>query len=441
MSSTEVIGDRFRTTVRALNHRNFRLFFSGQLVSLIGTWMQSVAQAWLVYRLTDSVVLLGAVGFAGQIPVFLLSPIGGAIADQHSRHRILLITQSLSMVLALSLGLLTLGGMIEVWHIFLIAASMGTVNAFDIPTRQSFVYEMVGRADLQNAIALNSSMFNAARVVGPAVAGVLVSWVGEAWCFLINGTSYVAVLAGLLAMRLPAHVRVVSTDSPVQRILGGFRFVARTGPIRALLLLLALVSFVAMPYTVLMPVFAREILGGGARSLGMLMGAAGVGALAGSITLASRRSVRGLGRWIAAAAAGFGASLVLFSFSRDLWLSILLLVPVGFTMVVQMAASNTLIQSMVPDELRGRVMALYSMIFMGMAPLGSLLSGTIAEKVGAPMAVAIGGSVCMVGALVFFLRLPAHRFAAYRLLLTQQMVGGDPAEEVTGTGADGLTAK
>ncbi len=433
--------DRFGTTVRALRHRNFRLFFSGQLISLIGTWMQSVAQAWLVYRLTDSIVLLGAVGFAGQIPVFLMSTFGGMVADQYSRHRILLLTQTASMCLALVLGILTLSGRIEVWHIFVIASCMGIVNGFDIPTRQSFVFEMVGRADLQNAIALNSSMFNAARVVGPALAGILVAWVGEAWCFLINGTSYIAVLSSLLAMRLPPHVRPVSSETPLRRILEGFRFAARTGPIRALFVLLALVSFVAMPYTVLMPVFARQILGGGPDTLGMLMGAAGLGALAGSITLASRRGVRGLGRWIAAAAAGFGVSLVLFSFSRNLWLSVILLVPVGFTMVVQMAASNTLIQSMVPDALRGRVMALYSMIFMGMAPLGSLLAGAIAQRMGAPFAVALGGSVCVLGAFVFFLRLPSHRFAAYRLLLTQQMVGGDPAEEVTGTGADGVTIR
>lgn len=410
--------------LRALRHRNYRLFIGGQLVSLTGTWMQSVAQAWLVYRISGSATLLGLVTFAGQIPVFLLAPIGGAVADRVSRHRVVIATQSASMVLAFVLAGLTLTDRVLVWHIFLIAAGLGTVNAFDIPARQAFLVEMVGRDDLMNAIAVNSSMFNGARVVGPAVAGLLVAAVGEGWCFFLNGASYVAVIAGLLGMQLTPRPQLAH-GSAVREAIEGFRFVGRTAPVRALLLLLGLVSFASMPYTVLMPVFAGRILHGGARGLGILMGAAGLGALGGALTLASRRAVLGLGRWVAMAAAGFGVALLLFAASTHFWLSAALLVPVGYTMMLEMAASNTLIQAMVPDALRGRVMAVYSMMLMGMAPFGALAAGWTAERLGAPATVALGGAGVMVGAAVFALRLPGLRHEG-RALVEAQGLGAGP---------------
>src|SRR2546427_5217170 len=292
--------------LRARRPRNFQLFFSGQLISLIGTWMQNIAQGWLVSRLTGSPVLLGTVGFAGQIPVFLLAPIGGALADRYHRRRIVLITQTSAMVLALILAALTLTGTVQVWHVLVLSALLGVVNAFDIPTRQSFLVEMVGREDLMNAIALNSSMFNGARVVGPAVAGILVSSIGEGWCFFANGVSYLAVIAGLSMMRLNPRPQPDRSASTLENVLEGFRFAWRTAPIRALLLLVGLVSLVGMPYTVLMPLFADAILHGGARGLGILMGATGVGALLGALTVAGRPGLRGLGKVTAAAAAGFG---------------------------------------------------------------------------------------------------------------------------------------
>lgn len=426
-------GRRLPAALRALRHRNYRLFYAGQFVSLSGSWMQSVAQSWLVYRLTGSAVMLGSVNFAGQIPVFLLAPLGGAAADRFPRHRILLLTQAASMLLAGALAALTLAGAVEVWHVFVLASLLGVVNAFDIPARQAFVVDMVGKEDLINAIALNSSMFNGARIVGPAIAGLLVAGVGEGWCFFVNSASYVAVLAGLLLMRVGRAERAPLPGTAFERVRAGFRFVAVTGPVRALMLLLGLVSLAGMPYGVLMPIFADRILGGGADSLGILMGASGLGALAGAVSLAARRSLRGLGRWIAVASGAFGASLILFSLSRSFWLSALLLVPAGFAAMVQMASSNTLIQSMVPDELRGRVMAVYSMMFMGMAPVGALLAGTLAGRLGAPLTVALGGATCVAGAALFWSRLPLHRGEARRLIVAQQMTGSGPPEEVTDT--------
>ena len=375
-----------RQVVRALSHRNFQLFFGGQLISLIGTWMQSVAQAWLVYRLTGSTVALGMVGFSGQFPVFLLAPIGGAVADRYGRRRILVGTQSAAMLLAFVLAALTLMDAVRVWHIF-------------------------------------------------AVAGVLVASIGEGWCFFVNAVSCIAVIVGLLLMDITLHVRVPLAGSARAEIGEGFRFVGRTSPVLALLLLLGVVSLMGMPYAVLMPIFADRILHGGASGLGLLMGASGVGALAGALTLASRQGVRGLGRWVALSCAGFGVSLVLFSLSRSFWLSAALLVPTGFSMMVQMAASNTLVQTMVPDALRGRVMATYSMMFMGMAPFGALLAGMLAGHIGAPNTVALGGAVCIIGAIVFGLRLPALRHEARQIIVALQMAGGDPAEEVTGEGS------
>jgi MFS family permease len=437
-------GLRWQAAGRALRHRNFQLFFSGQLISLIGTWMQTVAQSWLVYRLTGSGLLLGSVGFASQIPVFLIAPLGGITADRGNRQRIVIGTQTASMILAFALAALTLSHTVRVWHIFVLAALLGVVNAFDIPGRQSFLVDMVGKEDLMNAIALNSSMFNGARVIGPAVAGVLVARLGEGWCFFVNGVSYIAVIAGLMMMNVHAPARASAHTSPWEHIIEGFQFVRHTAPIRTLLLLLGLVSVTGMPYVVLMPIFADKILhnGGqefasligshdlGAVRLGILMGATGVGALLGALTLAVRSGVKGLGRWVAVCCGGFGVSLILFAFSKSFWLSVLLLLPVGYFIMLQMASSNTLIQVMVPDALRGRAMALYSMMFMGMAPVGALLGGALSDRLGAPLTVALGGLASLAGAWWFGMQLPKIRAEARQLILAQAMAGGEPAEEM-----------
>jgi MFS family permease len=419
---------RLPSALRALRHRNFQLFFSGQLISLIGTWMDTVAEAWLIYRLTGSSLLLGTVAFCSQIPVFLMAPIGGYAADKLNRRDLIVATQATSMVLAGTLAVLTLTHRVQVWHVMLLAALLGVVNAFDIPGRQAFIVEMVGKEDLMNAIALNSSMFNGARVIGPAVAGILVAKIGEGWCFAANSASYIAVITGLLLMRVPRR-HVARTGSALQNVIEGFDFVRKTAPIRALLMLLALVSVVGMPYAVLMPIFADRVLHGGARALGILMGATGVGALIGALSLAAKQGLTGLGRWVALASGGFGVSLILFSMSRNFWLSAGLLVPAGYCMMTQMASSNTLIQAMVPDRLRGRVMAVYSMGFMGMAPIGALLAGVAAERMGAPLTVAIGGMICIAGAAFFGYKLPAIRVSARQLIIAQNLAGGDPEQE------------
>ena len=422
---------KLSNTFRALKHRNFRLFFAGQFVSLTGTWMQSVAQSWLVYRITGSVALLGLIGFAGQFPVFLLTAFGGAFADKYDRRKILVITQICSMVLASVLAFLTLTGSVQVWQLFVLASLSGIVNAFDIPTRQSFVVDMVGKESLLNAIALNSSMFNGARIIGPAIAGILVAAVGEGWCFLGNAVSYTAVICGLLMMNIERREILQTAGSAIEKIKEGFSFVAETKPIRALILLLGLVSLMGMPYAVLMPIFADQILQGGVRGLGILMGASGFGALAAALTLASRNSVKGLGVWVAVSSGVFGIFLILFSLSSSFWISAVLLVPVGFSMMLQMASSNTLIQAMVPDELRGRVMAVYSMMFMGMAPIGALLAGLLAGIIGAPMTVALGGTICIIGSVFFGWRLPKLRDEARRLIVALQMTGGEPAAKAS----------
>jgi MFS family permease len=423
-------GSSLTATFRALRHRNFQLFFSGQLISLVGTWMQSIAEAWLVYRLTGSSLLLGSVAFCSQIPVFVAAPLGGMVADRYNRQRVIIMTQICSMILAGAYAALTLTNHINVTEIFVLAALLGIVNAFDIPARQAFLVEMVGKDDLINAIALNSSMFNGARIIGPAIAGVLVAKIGEGWCFFANSTSYIAVIIGLLMMRVALRPRRPSGPA-LAHVIEGFRFVRNTAPIRAILLLLGVVSLVAMPYTVLMPIFADKVLHGGARGLGILMGATGVGALLGALTLATRTGVYGLGRWITYSCAGFGVTLVAFGLSKHFWLSTALLVPVGFCMMLQMSSSNTLIQAMVPDELRGRVMSVYSMMFMGMAPFGALLGGALADRISAPITVSMGAVAAAGGAAIFGLRLPKLRVEARRLIVAQGMVGGEPAQEVT----------
>ena len=393
--------------------------------------MQTVAESWLVYRLTGSSLLLGSVAFASQIPVFVFASIGGTVADRHNRHRIVIATQSCAMVLAAIYAWLTLTNRIQVWQIFVLAALLGVVNAFDIPGRQAFIMDMVGREDLMNAIALNSSMFNGARVVGPAIAGILVAKIGEGWCFAANSVSYIAVITGLLLMRVTRPEMPRSDKSALENIVEGFQFVRQAAPIKALLLLLGLVSLVGMPYAVLMPIFADQILHGGARGLGLLMGSTGVGALIGALTLAAKQGLRGLGKWVATTSMCFGVALIVFSWSRSLWLSMLLLIPVGFMLMVQMASSNTLIQAMVPDQLRGRVMAVYSMMFMGMAPFGAFFAGAIAHKIGAPWTITTGGLACICGSSVFASKLSSFRQEARELIIAQTMEGGSPAAEMT----------
>lgn len=393
--------------------------------------MQTVAQSWLVYRLTGSAALLGFVNFANLIPVFLLAPIGGAAADRKSRRKILIITQLVAMVLAFVLAGLTLTGRIQVWHLFGLAALLGINYAFYVPAQSAFVVDMVGKEDLMNAIALNSSMVNGARIIGPAIAGLLVAAIGEGWCFFLNAVSYVAVIAGLLMMKMTVHRKVALAGSPLKDIGEGFAFVVRTGPVRALLILLGAVSLFGTPYAVLMPIFSDQILNHGAGGLGILMGASGIGALAAAATLAARQRLRGLGVWVALAAAGFGASLILFALSRSFWLSAALLIPVGYAMMIEMAASNTLIQAMVPDNVRGRVMAVYSMMYMGMAPIGALWAGSLAQRLGAPRTIIAGGSICVIGAAIFMLRLPRLREEGRSIIISLQTTAAAPAEEIS----------
>lgn len=393
--------------LRSFRYRNYRLFFGGQGISLIGTWLQNIAISWLVYRLTNSALLLGVVGFAGQIPTFLLTPFAGVLVDRWNRHRILVVTQTLAMIQAFVLALLILTGNISVWQIIPLTIFLGLVNAFDMPARQSFIVEIVEkREDLGNAIALNSSMFNSARLLGPSIAGVLIAAVGEGLCFLLNGVSYLAVIAALLAMRVTPKKVEMKHSQMLQGLKEGFVYAYGSVPIRLVLLLLALVSLVGMPYSVLMPVFAREILHGGPHTLGFLVGFSGIGALVGAVFLASRKSALGLGKNIPLAACIFGVGLIIFSQSRVPWLSFALMVFTGFGMMVQMASSNTVIQTIVEDDKRGRVMSLYTMAFMGMAPFGSLLAGSLASKIGAPNTLLIGGIVTILGGLVFASKLP-----------------------------------
>ena len=423
---------RAAATFRALRHRNFQLFFGGQIISLVGTWMQTVAQAWLIYRMTGSGELLGVLGFVGQFPIFLFSPVAGLAADRWPRQFVVIATQSASMVLAFILAALTMTGRITVGEIIVLATLLGIVNAFDVPARQSFMIEMVGREDLLNAIALNSSMFNGARVAGPAIAGVLVALVGEGWCFLLNGISYLAVIAGLFLMRIEKLKPVHDGAAPLEKLREGLRFARHTRPIRALLVLVAIVSFMALPYTVLMPIFAVKILHGGASAYGTLMGAVGVGAMFGALALAMRHELRGLGKIVAYSATGLGASLVLFSGSHWFWISFTILVASGFAMMMQFTATNTLIQAMVPDQLRGRVMSLYSMMFLGMSPIGSLLAGALADRIGAPVTVAIGGFISCLGGLAFARKWPAMRGPARELIAAQGMMSPSPQPEESG---------
>ena len=401
---------RLPFAARALSHRNYRLFFAGQGLSLVGTWITRVATSWLVYRLTGSPATLGIVGFAGQIPTFVLAPFAGVWVDRWGRYRVLLATQVLSMLQSLALAWLALAGVIDVAHVLVLSALQGVVNAFDTPARQAFVVDMVeDRADLPNAIALNSSMVNGARLVGPSVAGVLVALAGEGWCFLIDGVSYLAVIASLWMMRLARGERRRGRGNVLAELREGVRYAFGFAPIRSILLLLALISLMGMPYTVLMPVMAADVLHGGPHTLGFLMGATGVGALGGAVYLASRRTLLGLGRVIPSAAALFGLGLIAFSLSRSVALSMALMVVTGTGFVVQLAASNTILQTILREEMRGRVMAFYTMAFMGTAPFGSLLAGGLASRIGVPRTILLGGCACILGGAAFARQLPRLR--------------------------------
>jgi MFS family permease len=401
---------RLASTVRALRHRNFRLFTLGQSLSLVGTWMQQVAVAWLVYRMTQSPFMLGLVAFVAQGPGFFIAPFAGVLADRFDRHRIVVITQVIMMVQALLLGVLVLTGNVTMGWILLLMALMGVTFGVDIPARQSFLVQLVDdRNDLPNAIALNSSMFNAARLVGPAAAGFAIAAIGEGWVIVINGISYIFVLAALLSMRITPRARPAQRGAMLRNLREGVQYAAGFRPIRAVLLLVATVALLGVPFTVLLPVIATEVLGGGPRTLGMLTAAIGLGALGGALFLAARSSVRGLGRVIVASALVFGASLVLFAFARSLLLALPLLTLAGFGMMAQMASSNTVLQTLVDDDKRGRVMSFYTMAFLGTAPIGSLLAGAAAARVGATWTIAAGGCACIAAALLFGRRLPILR--------------------------------
>jgi len=396
--------------VRALRHRNYRLFFGGQGISLIGTWMTRVATGWLVYRLTGSAFLLGLVSFASQIPILLLAPFAGVWVDRLNRHRVLVITQILSMLQSFALAILALAHIITVRDMILLNLFQGAVNAFDMPARQAFVIEMVeAPEDLGNAIALNSSLVNAARLVGPSIAGLIIAALGEGYCFLIDGFSYMAVIASLLAMTVAPKAIERARRSVTAELREGWDYVVGFRPIWSILVLLALISLVGMPYTTLMPIFAGKILHGGAHTLGFLMGAVGVGALAGAVKLAARPSVLGLGRLIPLTAAGFGAGIIVFSASHWFWPSMLFLVATGYCFMQQMASSNTVLQTIVEHEKRGRVMSFYAMAFQGVAPFGSLIAGAAASRIGAPKTLIIGGALCVLGGALFALQLRTLR--------------------------------
>ena len=395
---------------RALRHRNFRLFFGGQSISLIGTWMTRVATSWLVYRLTKSSLLLGLVGFAGQIPTFLLAPLAGVIVDRIDRRKVLVWTQVLAMVQSLAMAWLTLSHRINIAEVLVLSAMQGVINAFDMPGRQSFMIRMVeDRADLSNAIAINSSMVNVARLLGPSLAGLLIAATSEGWCFLIDGVSYIAVIASLLMMRVAHEAPLYQGTTMVEQLRQGWVYVADSVPIRNILLLFSVVSLMGWPFMVLMPVFAAQVLHGGAHTLGFLMGAVGVGSLGSALSLVLRRSVRGLLKMIPIAAAVFGVGLVCFGLSHNLWLSLPMMLITGYGMMQGTTASNTILQTLVDEQMRGRVMSYYTMAFVGMAPFGSLLAGTLAHTIGAPRTVIISGVACMIGSLWFWSRMTAVR--------------------------------
>ena len=392
------------TRFRAMQHRNFQLFIGGQLVSLIGTWMQTTAQLWLVYKLSNSAALLGLFGFASQIPMLLLASVGGAVGDRYNRLYAVIATQSVSMILAFVLAGLQLTHHLGEWSIILIALLAGVVNAFDVPIRQSLFVQLVGKEDLPNAIALNSSIFNGARVVGPAIAGFAITWVGEGWCFFLNGVSFLAVIGALLAMRVAPVALQPRRDSAWRNFTEGFRFAMGDVPMRSVLLLLSVLSLFGLQYAVFLPIFADSILHGGAKGMSFLMSSAGVGAVAGALYFAGRTNYTGLARWIAGTSVVCSVGLIVFSQSRFFALSALTIFIVGFAATTQMAATNTIVQNRVPDELRGRVMAVYATMFMGVQPIGSLIAGGVAKRIGAPYTMTIFGLLVLAASAIFIFR-------------------------------------
>ena len=429
-ASVNQSGARFAHAARALRHRNFKLFVSGQSISLIGTWMTRLATSWLVYRLTHSALLLGIVGFSGQILTFLLAPFAGVWIERMDRRRLLVWTQALAAVQSLALAALTLTGVINIWEIIGLSLFQGLINAFDMPGRQAFIVQMVeDRSDLGNAIGINSSMVNSARLVGPALAGIVISAWGEGWCFFIDGVSYFAVIASLLAMRLEPVEPKRTLLSMFEQMREGWSYVSTFVPVRTVLTLFAVLSLMGWPYAVLLPIFAGTVLHGGAHTLGWLTGASGVGALTAAVSLTLRKSVVGLTKHIQIAAGMFGAGLILFGLSHTLWTSLLMMLVVGYGMMLGLAGSNTIIQTLVPEEMRGRVMSYYTMAFVGMAPFGSLLAGGLAHWIGAPHTVMLTGACCLLGCGWFTLQLPAVR-RVMRPIYHEMGLIHDPGEPV-----------
>jgi MFS family permease len=416
----------FRLILRALRSRNYRLFFAGQFLSLIGTWMQNVAMSWMVYRLTGSVLMLGTVSFSADIFAFLLMPFGGVLADKLDRRRALVALQTLMLLQALVLSVLVLGRTIEIWQIIALAMFLGVLNAFDMPMRQAFVVEMLeDKADLPNAIALNSSVFNAARLVGPSLAGVIIAAVGEGYCFFLNGISYAAVVIALLAMRLPEHRPRPEHGDNLRELREGFTYTFGFLPLRNIILMVSVSSLMGICYVVLMPVIARDILHGGPQTLGFLMAATGVGALIAAIYLASQKSVQGLAKFIPISSSLFGAALVVLAFSHNFVLSLPIMLFIGLGLTAQLAASNTLLQTLVEDDKRGRVMGIYAMAFRGIAPFGSLLAGALASKIGAQYTLLIGGSSVIIGAVLFSCQLPQLKRMVRPIYLREGIVSND----------------
>jgi len=421
----------FKIIFRSFQYRNYRLFFGGQSISLIGTWIQRIATPWLVYHLTGSALLLGVIGFAGQIPTFIIAPLAGVMTDRWNRYHILIGTQIAAMIQALILSFLYFSGTIEIWHIILLNIFLGCVNAFDVPARQSFVIEMVEKKeDLGNAIALNSSMVNGARLLGPSIAGILIALTGEGICFLLNGLSYIFVIVSLLLMKVkPRKIKIKDTHV-LNELKEGFSYAFGFAPIKYIIFLLSLVSLMGMQYTILMPVFAKEILHGGSHTFGFLVGASGLGALSGALYLASRKNVLGLIRVIPLAAGIFGLGLITFSFSRFFLLSLTLMVITGLGMMLQMASSNTILQTIVDDDKRGRVMSFYTMAFMGTAPFGSLLAGSLAKIIGVSDTILIGGISCIIGALLFAYKLPELNKIVHSVYVKLKMMPPEIVPEI-----------
>lgn len=421
--------DGLKSIFRSLRYRNYRLFFSGQSLSLIGTWVQRIAIPWLVYRLTGSAFLLGFVGFAGQIPTFILAPFAGVLTDRLNRYHIMIVSQILSMFQALALALLFFTNTIEVWNVLMLSVIQGCINAFDTPARQSFVIEMVeDKNDIGNAVALNSSMFNGARLVGPSIAGVLIASLGEGACFLINGISYIFVVISLLLMKVKPQERKKKDTNIIKEFKEGFTYTFGFPPIRSIIILLTVISLMGMPFSVLMPIFAKDIFHGGSHIFGFLMGASGVGALIGAAYLASRKSVVGLEKLIPLAAIVFGLGLVSFSLSSSFPLSIILMIITGVGMMMQTACSNTILQTISDNDKRGRVMSFYTMAFMGTAPIGSFLAGSMASLIGAPATLLVGGIACVAGALIFARKLPQF-IKMVHPIYTRLGIINEPAKE------------